>query len=122
MLESLEVYRGIPFRPIPHRIMERIMSKRRLFYRRHLPHQQPAGATLFITFRLAGSLPRVVIDQLQTQRNREDHTLLCFTDHKERRTQASLNARRAFGHWGTALEREQRATLAEASTDRGGSS
>src|SRR5574340_1521096 len=28
-----------------------------LFYERRLPHYQPAGATLFITFRLAGSMP-----------------------------------------------------------------
>ncbi|MCX6145130.1 MAG: hypothetical protein NTZ35_18155 [Ignavibacteriales bacterium] len=27
------------------------------FYRRHLPHYQPPGATYFVTFRLAGSLP-----------------------------------------------------------------
>jgi len=26
-------------------------------YRRHLPHLQPPGAILFITFRLAGSIP-----------------------------------------------------------------
>jgi putative transposase len=30
------------------------------FYRRHLPHWQPTGATLFVTFRLAGSVPRNV--------------------------------------------------------------
>ncbi|MCO5197536.1 MAG: hypothetical protein M9928_12035 [Anaerolineae bacterium] len=35
------------------------------FYRRKLPHIQPKGTTLFVTFRLAGSLPRTVIDQLQ---------------------------------------------------------
>ena len=32
------------------------MAKHRIFYRRHLPHYQPAGATLFVTFRLYGSL------------------------------------------------------------------
>jgi len=27
------------------------------YYRRKLPHWQPAGATFFVTFRLAGSIP-----------------------------------------------------------------
>lgn len=35
------------------------------FYKRRLPHIQPKGATLFVTFRLAGSLPHAVIAQLQ---------------------------------------------------------
>ena len=29
----------------------------KLHYRRNLPHLQPPGATLFVTFRLAGSIP-----------------------------------------------------------------
>jgi len=37
-------------------------------YRRNLPHIQPAGATFFITFRLAGSLPQSLIDQWQDER------------------------------------------------------
>jgi REP element-mobilizing transposase RayT len=31
------------------------------FYRRQLPHIQPHGATIFVTFRLAGSIPREVL-------------------------------------------------------------
>ncbi len=50
---------GIPFRPTGC-IMEE-------FYRRKLPHIQPKGATLFVTFRLAGSLPRVVLERLQEE-------------------------------------------------------
>jgi putative transposase len=34
-------------------------------YHRNLPHIQPLGATLFVTFRLAGSLPQSVIAQWQ---------------------------------------------------------
>ncbi len=34
------------------------------FYRRNLPHIQPVGADLFLTFRLAGSLPRNVLTQM----------------------------------------------------------
>jgi len=37
-------------------------------YRRNLPHIQPPGATLFITFRLAGSLPEKVITEWRAER------------------------------------------------------
>lgn len=37
------------------------------YYRRNMPHIVPPGATLFITFRLAGSLPAAVIQQLQAE-------------------------------------------------------
>jgi REP element-mobilizing transposase RayT len=38
------------------------------FYRRCLPHIQPPDATLFITFRLAGSLSRAVLERLAEER------------------------------------------------------
>ncbi len=41
------------------------------FYKRKLPHIQPKGATLFVTFRLAGSLPYAVIEQLKAERRVE---------------------------------------------------
>ncbi len=41
------------------------------FYKRKLPHIQPKGATLFVTFRLAGSLPHAVIEQLKATREAE---------------------------------------------------
>jgi len=37
-------------------------------YRRDLPHIQPVGATLFVTFRLFGSLPRAVIERWQAEK------------------------------------------------------
>src|SRR6266850_879035 len=37
-------------------------------YRRNLPHIQPPGATFFLTFRLAGSLPQDVVDQWNKER------------------------------------------------------
>ena len=78
-------------------------SEHRLFYRRHLPHWQPAGATLFITFRLADSLPRVVIAALQEERDQKEQALSHISDAQERRKQAYLEKRRAFGQWDTAL-------------------
>ncbi len=39
----------------------------RTFYRRNLPHLQPAGATFFVTYRLAGSLPAALIWQMKQE-------------------------------------------------------
>ena len=81
------------------------MKEHRVFYRRHLPHWQPGGATLFITFRLAGSLPQVVIAALREQYEQEKRSLLKFEEGQERQKQAELNTRRAFGRWDVALDK-----------------
>ena len=47
------------------------MTKYQYYYKRNLPHYQPPGATFFITFRLYGSLPFVVIQQLEELKNSE---------------------------------------------------
>lgn len=39
------------------------------FYRRYLPHLQEPGAEYFVTFRLAGSLPKDVIQQLKESKD-----------------------------------------------------
>src|SRR6266436_5736876 len=38
------------------------------FYRRNLPHIQPLNTLLFLTFRLAGSLPREVLARMADER------------------------------------------------------
>ena len=38
------------------------------FYRRHLPHWQPPGATIFLIWRLFGSLPQEALDRLAAER------------------------------------------------------
>lgn len=80
------------------------MTDHRIFYRRHLPHWQPDGATLFITFRLAGSLPRAVITALREEREQDECALLHISDVQERQKQAYLDVRRAFGRWDAALD------------------
>ena len=75
----------------------------RLFYRRHLPHFQPPGATVFITFRLAGSLPREVMERLLEEANRIDATLDRLTE-AERLRQADIERRRMFGKWDAAID------------------
>lgn len=44
----------------------------KMFYRRHLPHFQLPGSTLFVTFRLHGSLPAQVIEQLRNDGETSD--------------------------------------------------
>jgi hypothetical protein len=39
------------------------------FYRRHLPHWQPAGATIFLTWRLYGSLPQEALERLADEQH-----------------------------------------------------
>jgi len=51
------------------------MSNFPTVYRRNLPHYQPYGAVLFFTYRLAGSLPRRVLDSLKEERKREERRL-----------------------------------------------
>ena len=58
------------------------MHEKSDFYRRNLPHWQPDGAEYFITIRLAGSLPKVVINEIkqlrkklhEQSRNRENNS------------------------------------------------
>ncbi len=38
------------------------------FYRRKLPHRHSPGATLFVTFRLAGSIPKSVLEQWKQEK------------------------------------------------------
>lgn len=42
----------------------------REYYERRLPHWQPPGAIVFLTFRLFGSLPRIALERLATERVR----------------------------------------------------
>ncbi|MDZ7412380.1 MAG: hypothetical protein ONB15_02465 [candidate division KSB1 bacterium] len=47
------------------------MNDAKVFFRRNLPHYQPAGATFFITFRVAGSLPAEVVQRLKDELRRQ---------------------------------------------------
>ena len=76
----------------------------RLFYRRNLPHYQPANATLFITFRLAGSLPVEVLQRLREEYERVvaefDRTLSL----RERTEMEYAAQRRFFGRMDAFLD------------------
>lgn len=80
------------------------MTEFREFYRRHLPHWQPEGATLFVTFRLAGSLPREVFEMLKERGEQEARMIEKIPNEVEKVKKASEEERRAFGRWDAALD------------------
>ena len=74
-------------------------------YRRHLPHVQPPGATLFVTFRLAGSLPAEVVAALEEEARAAEKRLQQITDPVMRAREADREPRRHFGRWDAALDK-----------------
>ena len=73
-------------------------------YQRNLPHIQPPGATLFVTFRLAGSIPTTVQRQLRQEAEHTDRMLAKIASPRERARQSYLEQRRQFGKWDGALD------------------
>jgi REP element-mobilizing transposase RayT len=78
--------------------------KYKLVYRRHMPHFQPPGATMFSTFRLAGSLPKIVLASLEAEADEVEARLAKIINLEEKARQADLEHRRLFGKWESALE------------------
>ena len=74
------------------------------FYRRNLPHIQPEGATLFITFRLADSLPVEVLERLHQEMVDIDLQINKIRDVDERAKRFELKSRHWFGKWDEALD------------------
>jgi len=75
----------------------------KLFYERQLPHYQLPGALLFVTFRLADSIPVAVLNELYAEADRVEQSLERAPDTLARRQQAYLEQRRLFGKWDMAL-------------------
>ena len=73
-------------------------------YRRNLPHIQPPGATFFITFRLAGSIPAAVAAALCAEAERIQAELERAPDSPERAERIYLEQRRFFGRWDAVLD------------------
>ena len=73
-------------------------------YRRYLPHIQPPGATLFVTYRLAGSIPAAVQEQLLAEIEEVEKRLAQIEDPVERARAAYLEHRRAFGRYDKVLD------------------
>jgi hypothetical protein len=59
-------------------------------YRRKLPHYQPIRAKLFVTYRLAGSLPEHLVEKLRLEQEQKEKELAKIKDINERK-QLRLN-------------------------------
>ena len=57
-------------------------------YRRNLPHIQPKGATLFVTFRLYGSIPISVLEEWQELKQLKEKQVALIEDPGQRVTQS----------------------------------
>jgi len=72
-------------------------------YRRNLPHIVPPGGTLFVTFRLAGSLPAAVMASLHAESERLQMAMEHGANSPERAARIYEEQRRFFGRWDTLL-------------------
>ena len=67
-----------------------------VYYERNLPHWLPPGSTLFLTFRLAGTLPGEVLAQYQAAWTQEDQII-------QREETSYARQRRYFGRFDALL-------------------
>lgn len=80
------------------------MNTDKEYYRRTLPHWQPPGATLFVTTRLAGSLPGSVIRQMKNQHLSSIEKNSDISDVDGQRNQQTFFKSSSFSRWDEALE------------------
>src|SRR5512135_2649983 len=76
-------------------------------YRRNLPHIQRPGAPLFVTFRLADSLPRSLLLELEGQHMRQRSMIERIADPEQRESAHHGEERRYFGKWEGILDTSQ---------------
>jgi REP element-mobilizing transposase RayT len=76
-------------------------------YKRFLPHIQPPGAILFLTFRLAGTIPKQVHDQLVAEQEQTAKWLAQLADKKEQVAQKYKEQKRIFGLYDRVLDQAQ---------------
>jgi putative transposase len=75
-----------------------------IFYRRYLPHIQPPGAILFITYRLHDSLPTAVYTELRVEAAKREAALAQIADQRRREQEAYLLLKQSFALWDLALD------------------
>ncbi len=72
-------------------------------YQRYLPHILPPGETIFITFRLHGSLPQAVVERLIDERRAVDKQLM-QVDPAAREKARADNHKRQFARFDNCLD------------------
>lgn len=76
----------------------------REYYRRHLPHIQWPGATLFVTSRLAGSIPAQLRRRLVAEAEQGEAALTRIVDPQARARQAYRQHEHFFARWDKILD------------------
>jgi len=79
----------------------------KLYYERHLPHIQPPGATFFVTYRLANTIPTFRIRELLAEKERANALIEGVKDPGERDQRRYLEQKRLFGLWDLFLDAAQ---------------
>lgn len=74
---------------------------------RRLPHIQPPGATLFVTFRLAGTILADVLEQLLHEAMMVEKRVNQIENAQERTRQMYREQKRLFGLWDKVLDRAE---------------
>ncbi len=65
------------------------------FRRRKLPHIHPPGALLFVTFRLAGSIPKAIIKECESERRWLEHELKRISQESGKNSSRELSNHKA---------------------------
>jgi putative transposase len=80
------------------------MIKSRIYYHRHLPHDQPLGGAFHVVFRLAGSLPMEAIEGMKIERETEERRLSEIVDKRHQRNEKSEYRRKHFEKFDALLD------------------
>ena len=83
----------------------------RIFYRRNMPHYQPPGATLFITSRLANSIPRKVLEKIVTEADHQKHRIDQIENSEQQREELGSLRKLLFAKWDDALDNSKSGSL-----------
>lgn len=77
-----------------------------MYYRRNMPHIQPSGATFFVTFRLAGSLPKEVVVKLKEEYMLNERLLNKIKVEKERKKKIDDQRKQYFSKFEEMLDKD----------------
>jgi putative transposase len=80
------------------------MSGFKELYRRNLPHWQPRDSIFFITFRLARSLPQVILLELRNEEERERQSICARSRGEELRIELYNCSKKFFGKYDAWLD------------------
>ena len=86
-------------------MIAKVMENDTIYYRRNMPHIQPGGATFFVTFRLAGSLPKEVVLRLKEEQSKNERLLYKVKDETERKKKIDDQRKLYFGKFDEILDR-----------------